>query len=121
VLERQERTAFLLLLAVCAIVAGAHLVLTGVGKAAFAAPYSTQSREGDLVSLQGTVERVTVTQSGNHFILTVDGITVFVPAAARGDLPVLEGDRVVVLGTVRIYQGEKEIVVQAKEDLRVLP
>jgi hypothetical protein len=121
VLERQERTAFLLLVAVCAIVAGAHLVLTGIGKAAFASPYSTRSQVGDLVSLQGTVERVTVTQSGNHLMLRVDGIPVFVPASARGDLVVLEGDRMAVLGTVQIYQGEREIVVQAKEDLRVLP
>ena len=121
VLERQERTAFLLLVAVCVIVAGAHLVLTGIGKAAFAAPYSSQSREGDLVSLQGIVEQATVTQSGNHLLLRLDGIPVFVPASARGDLTVLEGDRVAVLGTVRIYQGEKEVVVQAREDLRVLP
>jgi len=120
VLERQERTAFLLLLAVCMIVAGAHLVLTGIGKAAFASPYSSQSREGDLVTLQGTVEKVTVTQSGGHLILRVDGIPVFVPASARGDLPVLAGDRVAVLGTIQIYQGEREIVVQSRGDLRVL-
>jgi hypothetical protein len=121
VLERQERTAFLLLVAVCAIVAGAHLVLTGIGKAAFASPFSSQSREGDLVSLQGIVEQATVTQSGNHLLLRVDGIPVFVPASARGNLTVLEGDRMAVLGTVRIYQGEKEIVVQAREDIRILP
>jgi len=121
VLEPQERTAFLLLLAVCLIVAGAHLVLTGIGKAAFASPYSTQSREGDLVSLQGTVERVTITESGNHQILRVDGIPVFIPASARGDFQILEGDRVAVLGTVQTYLGEKEIVVQARGDIRVLP
>jgi hypothetical protein len=120
VLEPQERTAFLLLVAVCLIVAGAHLVLTGIGKAAFAAPYSSQSREGDLVTLQGTVERASVTESGNHLILRVDGIPVFVPASARGNLPVLAGDRVAVLGTVQTFQGEKEIVIQAAEDIRVL-
>lgn len=119
-LEPQERTAFLLLVAVCLIVAGAHLVLTGIGKAAFASPFSSESREGDLVSLQGTVERVTITESGGHLMLRVDGIPVFVPASARGDLIILEGDRVALVGTVQVYRGEKEIVVQGGDDIQVL-
>lgn len=121
VLEWQERTAFLLLVAVCLVVAGAHLVLTGIGKAAFASPYSPESREGSLVSLEGTVDRVTVTQSGGHLMLRVDGIPIFIPATARGELTILEGDRVAVLGTVQTYMGEKEIVVQGRDDIRVLP
>jgi hypothetical protein len=120
VLEWQERTALLLLVAVCLIVAGAHLVLTGMGKAAFASPFSPESPDGALVSLQGTVERVTVTETGGHMILRVDGIPVFVPASARGELILLEGDRVAVLGTVQTYRGEKEIVVQGRDDIRVL-
>ena len=120
VLEWQERTALLLLVAVCLIVAGAHLVLTGMGKAAFASPFSPESPDGALVSLQGTVERVTVTETGGHMILRVDGIPVFVPASSRGERIILEGDRVAVLGTVQTYRGEKEIVVQGRDDIRVL-
>jgi len=120
VLEPQERTAFLLLVAVCLMVAGSHLVITGIGKEAFASPFSSESREGDLVTLQGTVERVTVTEAGNHLVLRVDGIPVFVPASARENLPLLIGDRVAVLGTVQIYQGEKEIVVQSRGDIQIL-
>ncbi|MDD1654501.1 MAG: hypothetical protein LUO91_02190, partial [Methanomicrobiales archaeon] len=119
-LEWQERTALLLLVAVCLIVAGAHLVLTGIGKAAFASPFSPESPDGALVSLQGTVERVTVTETGGHMILRVDGIPVFVPASSRGERIILEGDRVAVLGTVQTYRGEKEIVVQGRDDIRVL-
>ena len=86
----------------------------------FASPFSPESPDGALVSLQGTVERVTVTETGGHMILRVDGIPVFVPASARGELILLEGDRVAVLGTVQTYRGEKEIVVQGRDDIRVL-
>jgi predicted RNA-binding protein with TRAM domain len=120
VLEWQERTAFLLLVAVCLVVAGAHLVLTGIGKSAFASPFTPDSPDGDLVSLQGNVEDVTVTEAGGHMILRVEGIAVFVPSSARGDIVILKGDRVAVIGTVQTYRGEKEIVVQGRGDIRIL-
>jgi hypothetical protein len=64
VLERQERTALGLLITVLVILSAGHLILTALGNAPFAAPYSEGSREGDLVVITGVVEGITPTSTG---------------------------------------------------------
>lgn len=117
ILVRQEKIALVLLLAVIAAVAIATFVLESAGKEAFARPMGLESREGDLVVLQGSVEEVRVTATGGHQVLRVVGIRVFVPSTAvRSGWPGV-GDEVRVYGTVQTYRGEREVLVHSAGDI----
>ncbi len=118
-MERQERIALLLLVGVTAAILLSQGVLTLIGKPVFASPLSNTSREGELVVLEGTVDRVTHTREGGHLILTVNGLSVFVPNPASAAVQVEPGSRVTVYGVVQTYRGEREIVVQSAADVIV--
>jgi hypothetical protein len=118
-LLRQERIALILLISVAVIVVSAHAVLTLMGKPAFAHPFTNQSAEGELVVIKGTVERATVLENGGHLTLLVRNTTLFIPAAAAGNLIIHKGDTVVAYGIVQTYGGKKEIVISAPEDIRI--
>lgn len=118
-LLRQERIALALLVGVAIVVIALHAALTLMGKASFAHPFSDQSAEGELVFLEGVVGRATVLENGGHLTLLVDNTTLFIPAAAAGNLVVHKGDSVAVYGIVQTYRGKKEIVVSAPEDIRI--
>jgi predicted extracellular nuclease len=49
----------------------------------------------------------------------VENVRVFIPASVAGSIELEKGDRVCITGTVRTYQGEKEIVVQSREEITV--
>ena len=118
-LLRQERIALILLVSVAVVVVSAHGVLTLMGKPAFAHPFTNQSADGELVVIEGTVERATVLENGGHLTLLVRNTTIFIPATASGNLIVHNGDSVVAYGIVQTYRGKKEIVISAPEDLRI--
>ena len=118
-LLRQERIALMLLVSVAVIVVSAHAVLTLMGKPAFAHPFTNQSAEGELVLIEGAVERATVLENGGHLTLLVSNTTLFIPATASGNLIVHKGDSVVAYGIVQTYRGKKEIVISAPEDIRI--
>jgi len=118
-LLRQERIALILLVSVAVVVVSAHGVLTLMGKPAFAHPFTNQSAEGELVVIEGTVERATVLENGGHLTLLVRNTTIFIPASAAGNLIVHNGDSVVAYGIVQTYRGKKEIVISAPEDIRI--
>ena len=120
-MERAERTALLLLVVVAVVIAAAHLVLAAIGKPAFSVPFSNETTDGTLVSLEGTVDRISRTRDGGHLLLSVRDVQIFVPATAAQGVALELGDPVVVYGTVQTYRGAKEIVVQAAEDIRVRP
>jgi hypothetical protein len=117
VLERQERTALFLLGTVLAILLAGHLILTTVGNAPFAAPYSESSREGDLVVLSGKVEAATRTATGGHLLLSVNGTRVFIPSPASRAVSVQLNETVRIVGIVQVFQGEKEVAVRDAQDI----
>ncbi|MGD0081050.1 MAG: hypothetical protein ABSB80_10455 [Methanoregula sp.] len=118
---RQERVAALLLVGVAVVVIGAHLVLDSVGKQPFARTFTNASADGELVMVEGTVSQATLTRSGGHMVLSLDEVSVFVPAQAAEGLTVHKGDRISVYGTVQMYQGKKEILVSSGRDIRIMP
>lgn len=119
-LLRQERTALMLLIGVAVIVVAAHAVLTSVGKQPFARPFSDQSADGELVSVEGTVGKAAVLDNGGHLSLQVNNIPVFIPASAARGLVVHRNDTLRAYGIVQTYRGKKEIVIGSSEDIRII-
>lgn len=120
-LERQERIALLLLVAVAFVVVAAHGILTLMGKQPFAHPFSPGIPDGELVVVEGQVDRVTPTGTGGHLVLEVDNLSIFLPAEAAGGLSLQKGDHIRVYGTVQTYHGKKEVVVDTGADITVTP
>ena len=115
--EHQERTAFLILIGVALVVIGGHLVLSMLGKQAFAKPFSADSADGELVVVEGTIDQVTVIQNGGHLSIRVNNVSVFIPAQVADGLPARSGDVVRLYGTVQTYRGKKEITLASKDDI----
>ena len=120
-LMRQERVALLLLAGVAVTVLAAHLVLSTVGQQPFAHPFTNTSADGELVIVEGTVDRADVLANGGHLILQVNNLSVFIPSQAAQNLTLHEGDTISAYGTVQTYRGKKEIVVNSRDDIRVTP
>jgi uncharacterized SAM-binding protein YcdF (DUF218 family) len=118
-LGRQERMALSLLIGVAVVVLAAHLVLSAIGNQPFAREYSVDSSDGELVFIEGKIDQVSVTNSGEHRILKINDTVVFVPAQALPAFTLQKGERIAVYGLVQTYQGKKEIVVRSKEDIRI--
>jgi DNA/RNA endonuclease YhcR with UshA esterase domain len=114
----QERVAILLLIAVTLVVIAAHIVLVQIGKAPFASAYSDQSADGALVTITGIIDQATVLKNGGHVLLTVNNVTVFVPATVACDRAFAKGTAVSLYGTVQTYQGKKEILISSADDIR---
>jgi len=119
VLEREERTALILLIAVLAVVLAGHLILTSLGNGPFAAPYGEDSREGDLVWVGGVVGSVTPTATGGHLLVVVNGTRVFIPSPASQEVSLRVNDTVRIYGIVQVYQGKKEVAVRDARDVLV--
>ncbi len=118
--ERQERVAILLLVSVALVVIIAHLVLAGLGKQPFARPFTDSSSDGELVVIDGQIDRITLTKSGGHMTVSVNNLSIFMPAQVVREISLQKGDRVSIYGVVQTYRGKKEIVVNAAEDIRVI-
>jgi DNA/RNA endonuclease YhcR with UshA esterase domain len=119
--ERQERVAVLLLVGVAIAVIAAHFVLAGLGKQPFARPFTNSSSDGELVIVEGQIDQITLTKSGGHMTVSVNNLSIFLPAQVVQSVSLQKGDRISVYGVVQTYRGKKEIVVSAAEDVRVLP
>jgi hypothetical protein len=119
--ERQERGAVLLLVGVAIAVIVAHVVLAGLGKQPFARPFTNSSSDGELVVMEGQIDQITLTKSGGHMTVSVNNLSVFMPAQVVQVVSLQKGDRISVYGVVQTYRGKKEIVVSAPEDVRILP
>jgi tRNA(Ile2) C34 agmatinyltransferase TiaS len=118
-MERQEKQAILLLILVICVVSTAHLVLSMIGSASFAAPYTPEISEGKLVLLEGVVDTLTTTQEGGHVILRVQGVQVFIPASVARQQKIVAGDQIQVYGVVQVYRGEREVAVSRSSDITV--
>jgi DNA/RNA endonuclease YhcR with UshA esterase domain len=119
--ERQERVAILLLIGVTIVVIVAHFVLAGLGKQPFARPFTSSSSDGELVFIEGTIDQITLTKSGGHMTVSVNNLSIFLPAQVVQALSFQKGDTISVYGIVQTYNGKKEIVVSSAEDVRVNP
>lgn len=120
-LEQQERTALGLLITVLAILFGGHLILTALGNAPFAAPYSEDSREGDLVVVRGVVDGISPTTTGGHLLLSVNGTRVFIPSPASREVSLQVNETVRIYGIVQVYEGKKEVAVRGASDVQKDP
>lgn len=121
VLERQERTALILLGTVLGILLAGNLLLAALGNAPFAAPYSESSREGDLVVVVGVVGAVSPTSTGGHLLATVNGTRIFIPSPASRDVSIRVDDHVRVYGIVQVYRGVREVAVRDARDVEKEP
>jgi DNA/RNA endonuclease YhcR with UshA esterase domain len=119
--ERQERVAILLLIGVTIVVIVAHFVLAGLGKQPFARPFTSTSSDGELVFVEGTIDQITLTKSGGHMTVSMNNLSIFLPAQVVQALSFQKGDTISVYGIVQTYNGKKEIVVSSAEDVRVEP
>jgi len=118
-LMRQERIALLLLAGVAVVVITANSALTIIGKEPFARPFSENSPDGELVLIEGSVDRANRIENGGHLTLLVANTTIFVPAPAAQGRVIHRNDTVRVFGIVETYRGKKEIVVNNADDLRI--
>ena len=118
-LERQERTALILLVVVTGALLCAHFALSAVAEPFFASPFSNSSRDGELVVLEGRVEDLRATATGGHLMLDVAGVPVFIPGSVAAGLDLTINDSVVLCGVVQTYRGEKEIVIESPGDIRI--
>ena len=128
-LERQEKTALLVLVCVVAIILAAHLLFDAFAMPLVAARYSEDLPDGTLVILEGSIEEIRKTASGGHIILTVNGTTVFLPENVVATLELHENvvatlelhenASVTLYGTVKTYRGKREVVVNSPRDIQV--
>lgn len=120
-LERQERTALILLATVLGILLAGHLLLTALGNAPFAPPYSESSREGDLVVVRGAVGSVIPAATGGHLLVMVNGTRIFIPSPVSREVSIRVNETVRIYGIVQVYQGMKEVVVKDARDVEIEP
>jgi len=118
-LGRQERIAIVLLFGVAITVITANAVLGIIGKQPFARPFSENSSEGELVRVDGAVEKVSLIENGGHLLLQVGNVTVFVPAESAQNLSIHKGDTFAAYGIVQVYRGKKEILISSADDIRI--
>jgi len=116
-LVRQEKIALLLLFMVAITLTTSFIILENLERDMFVSSYSGDSQEGALVVHKGSIERVDTTRSGGHLVLDVSAVTVFIPEPVARTLILRKGDMVEVYGIVKLYRGEKEIVVEYEDDL----
>lgn len=111
-----ERHAVLILAGIIAVLALFHFGIVYLYPDGGAVPYTSDSADGSLVTLTGTVEDITLTRTGGHLILNISGTAVFVPDGGSA-LELLRGDNVTVRGIVDTYAGKKEIIVNNPADI----
>jgi len=116
-LVRQEKIALVLLFLVSIVLVTSFVIIENLDRATFATEFSSDSPEGALVVHRGIVDRVDSTRTGGHLILDVSGVLVFIPERAAREIKIAAGDSVTLYGTVQVYRGEKEIVVEYADDI----
>lgn len=119
-IERQERTALLILFLVFISCALFTWIGDGVGKGPFAQNYTSESPEGSLVSHQGIVQKVTATATGGNLILDMGDVSIFIPSPAAGMANISSGDFIHVYGIVQIWKGKREILVKDSGDISII-
>lgn len=117
VFGKEEKYAILLLTAVIAISCLLFVFLEDAGKERFASPYSPSADTGELVFFEGISDEIIYTKTGGHIIVKSGDTRIFIRnGAGRDNLPE-PGMMIQAVGTVEIYEGEKEICVSDLSDV----
>ena len=129
-MEKEEKIVAVLLTMAILSLGVAYVTFfqgNGEGISNDAMQLTEQSSVGDLVYFEGTILSKKYTFKGDHLLLSVDYgqnfVKVFIPnknGAVDIDNMVNENDDVHIQGIVDEYQGELEIVVQSKNDIKAL-
>ncbi|HWQ67430.1 MAG TPA: hypothetical protein VN372_11235 [Methanospirillum sp.] len=118
-LERQERSAVLVLILVMVACGCATVIFSALGKEPFVVDYSPDIRDGTLVRYQGVISHITETRTGGSLILELSGTVVFISPAPQ-DLLIAQEDSIRVFGIAQTYKGKREIMVSDPADVVVL-
>ncbi len=118
-LERQEKTALLMLVGVVVVILAAHLLFDAFAMPLVATPYSEDLPDGTLAVIEGRIEDIKATATGGHLILTVNEIMVFLPENVATTLEFSENASVTLYGTVQTYRGKREVVVNSPRDIQM--
>jgi DNA/RNA endonuclease YhcR with UshA esterase domain len=95
------------------------MALGTLGKQSFARPFANTSSDGELVYTGGMIDQVALTKNGGHLTLRMNNISIFIPAQAAQGLHLQKGENISVYGVVETYRGNKEIMVNSAEDIRI--
>ena len=129
-MEKEEKIVAVLLTMAILSLGVAYVTFfqgNGEGISTDALQLTERSSVGDLVYFEGTILSKKYTFKGDHLLLSVDYgqnfVKVFIPnknGAVDIDNMVNENDDVHIQGIVDEYQGELEVVVQSKNDIKAL-
>lgn len=126
-MEKEEKIVVVLLVMAVASLTVAYVTFLPADDTRSAQQLTTLSAIGDEVFFEGTVTGKHLTSTGNHLLLDIDYdsqvIKVFIPDNAGSDdvnKAVSENDRVRIIGIVDEYKGDREVVVNNKNDVTVL-
>lgn len=120
-LESMEKKAFFLLLLTLCLILAASGFLEWTGRAQYASRYDPSLPDGALVWHEGRVEKVTRTKEGNHLLLRVSGVNVFIPSPASEKVEIAPNSVVRVVGRIQTYRGEREVVVTDEGEIEYIP
>ena len=113
---REEKTALMLLIMVVAISGAVYFLLESAGKESFAVPYDHSSGTGTLVIYDGVVDRIVYTKTGGHLIVGSGNETIFIRNGGLQKILAEPGLKIHAVGTIEIYNGEREIYVSELSD-----
>ena len=116
-MQKEEKIVIVLL-----VMAALSLIIAYFGFSSQPADYSSNSKIGERVQVEGTVLSRQMTKNGDNLILTISNLNIKV-FVSRGNGAkevydsVKNGDRVRVTGKVQEYRNAREIVVESARDV----
>ncbi|MDY0388122.1 MAG: nucleotide-binding protein [Methanolobus sp.] len=126
-MEKEERIVVVLLCMVFLSLIIAYATFFSGDADASVGSFSPSSVPGEKVRLEGDILSKRFTYSGGHLLMNVDHglgvIKVFVPSSNGAndvDSRTSENEHVLIVGIVKEYQGELEVVVQNSGDVTLL-
>ncbi len=116
-MQKEEKIVVVLL-----IIAVLSLIIGYFGFTTQTAAYSSDSKIGERVYVEGTILNKQMTGKGDHLILKLSNLNVNVfvrknNGAAEVDNAVKTGDRVRITGKVDVFNDKREIVVESAKDV----
>jgi DNA/RNA endonuclease YhcR with UshA esterase domain len=119
-MQKEEKIVVVLL-----VMAVLSLIIGYFGFAPVTSAYSTDSKAGEKIYVEGTIVQKQMTAKGDNLILTISNINVKVfiskDSGAKEVNDAFEnGDKVRIEGKVAQYQNAMEIVVENPQDVRKL-
>ena len=126
-MEKEEKIVVVLLVMAVASLTVAYATFLPADDTRSTQQLTTMSAIGDVVLFEGTVIEKHLTSTGNHLLLDIDYdsqvIKVFIPDNAGSDdvnKAIRENDRVRIVGILDEYKGDREVVVNNKNDVKLL-